>query len=175
MSVHAISQAQQSAFIQSKQALQAVQSDLSSGNSSQAQTDFSTFQQAALSFFSSATSQQPASPQADLQTLQSDLSSGNVTGAQQALTAFQQATQSAQHQWGRGHHGHNWADGNQASVTPTTSNSATTSSATTSATGTAASTPASNLAALQSLLSAYQSMSGTTQALNAGSLLNLVG
>src|ERR1700733_12698625 len=111
MSVHAISQAQQSAFAQSKQALQAVQSDLSSGNSSQAQTDFSTFQQAALSFFSSATSQQPASPQADLQTLQSDLSSGNVTGAQQALTAFQQATQSAQHQWGRGHH--SWADGNQ--------------------------------------------------------------
>jgi len=155
----------QSLFMQPKQDLLALKTDLSSGNLAGAQKDFAAFQQDALNLFKNSNSQpgSQSSPQTgssqlstDLNALQSALSSGNVTGAQKAFAAFQQDLHTAgmAHRHHGRHHPHHEEDTQN---TAANSQNGTNQTAATNGSGAASGTSGINsAAAMASLLSAYQ-------------------
>src|SRR5215471_8876759 len=89
----------QSLFSQPRQDLQALATDLSSGNLAGAQKDFASFQKDVSNSFqntsvpSSLINAIPTGTTADLQGLQSALSSNNLAAAQKYFAAFQQDVQ----------------------------------------------------------------------------------
>jgi hypothetical protein len=162
MSVNVISSnsSLQTLFLPPKQDLQALQTDLSSGNLAGAQKDFASFQKDTLNLFQNSKpgDAQAASSQlsTDLQALQSALSSGNLTGAQKAFAAFQQDLQNT----GIGHKDHHRHHRHQEEDTKSTdanSQNSTNGSASNSASGLASATSGITSGGLmKSLLSAYQ-------------------
>jgi hypothetical protein len=109
----------QSLFSQPNQDLQALATDLNSGNLAGAQKDFASLQQDVTSSFSSLLGSNatiPASnagtgPTADLQALQNALKSNDLAGAQKSFAAFQQDVRGfGMHRGHRRHH-HSDSDG----------------------------------------------------------------
>jgi len=97
-------QATQNKGQQFQQAFQKLGSDLSSGNLSAAQTDFTALQQVSPGFASAAQSQSNIATA--FNKLSSDLQSGNLTAAQQDYATLQQDMQNA-----HGHHHHRMHSG----------------------------------------------------------------
>jgi len=119
----------QSLFQQSRQDLQALTSDITSGNLPAAKKDFSSFQQDVVNLFQSQPGPlptpspvpqggvptpspvpqgRPSTASADLQALQSALNANDIASAQKDLSAFKTDIQSfgGAYKGHRGHHGH---------------------------------------------------------------------
>jgi hypothetical protein len=159
----------QTLLMQPKQDLQALQTDLSSGNLVGAQKDFATFTQDAWNLFQNSNNKQsgaqiaPSQVSTDLQALQSALSSGNLTAAQKAFAAFQQDLQTAAAGRKHHHHHHQREEDTKSSDanSQNNSNGAAPNGASSAVTATSGITSG---ALMKSLLSAYQTfdLSGTS-------------
>jgi hypothetical protein len=109
----------QSLFSQPNQDLQALATDLNSGNLTGAQKDFAALQQDVTSSFSSLLGSNatiPATntgtgPTADLQALQNALKSNDLAGAQKSFAAFQQDVRGFGMHRGHRHRHHSDSDG----------------------------------------------------------------